>query len=73
MGRGRVKTPGRERIYPRDQNETAIAMWIVPRSDVTESENNVALPPRHGALEFLHNLGRLRPPTNQFSTTPHVG
>src|SRR3989337_402128 len=54
--RGCVKTPGRERIYPRDQNESAVAMWIAPRFDATLSENGVAFPPRRGSREFSHSL-----------------
>ena len=35
LGRGCVKTLGYEKIYPRDQNESAVAMWIAPRFDAT--------------------------------------
>ncbi len=59
-GRGCVKTPERERISPRDQNETTVAMDIASRFDATESENGVALPLRRGTREFLHSLGRNR-------------
>ena len=57
---GCVTTLGCERSYPRDGNESALAMRLAPHFDATKGEDDTALPPQRGARTFSHSLAGMR-------------